>query len=67
MILVLSSPNNENDKREKADVWKDYTQPQRSGIAVDLEDFPVLSQHITVSQVYREAVSPLFHYGLQNH
>lgn len=46
---------------------RDYTQPQRSGITVDLEDFPVLSQHITVSQVYREAVSPLFHFGLQNH
>lgn len=46
--------------------WE-YTQPQTSGIAVDLEDFPVVSQHITVSQVYRETVSPPFHFGLQNH
>lgn len=45
----------------------DETQPQTSGIAVDLEDFPVVSQHITVSQVYRETVSPPFHFGLQNH
>lgn len=46
---------------------RDYTQPQTSGIAVDLEDFPVLSQHIIVSQAYKEAVSPPFHFGLQSH
>lgn len=34
---------------------------------MDLEDCRVLSQHITVSQVYREALSTLFHFGLQNH
>lgn len=45
---------------------RDCTQPQTSGIAVDLEDFPVLCQHITVSEAYKEAVSPPFHFGLQN-
>lgn len=41
-------------KGRKEMYGRDYTQPQKSGITVDLEDTTVLSQHITVSQVYRK-------------
>lgn len=69
MVQALSCANNENDKRKgrRQMYGRDYMQPQTSGITVDLEDFPVLCQHITVSQAYKEALSPPFHFGLQNH
>lgn len=68
MVLALSCPNNENEKREGTGQMYGtaYMQPQTTGITVNLEDFPVLPQCITVSRAYKEAVSPPFHFGLQN-
>lgn len=34
-----------------------FMQPQTTGIFVDLEEFPVLPQHIVVSQAYKDATS----------
>lgn len=67
MILVLSCPNNENDKGEKRDVWKGlYTTPKKwdhCGLGRYHCAFPA---HHCVTGI-QEAVSPPFHFGLQNH
>lgn len=47
MVLALSCPKNENEKRKgtRQMYGTAYMQPQPTGVTVNLKDFPVLSQH----------------------
>lgn len=38
---------------------RDYTQSQTSGITVDLEDFPGLSEHVTVTSVQGSSITSI--------
>lgn len=48
MVLALSCPKNENEKRKGTRQMNGtaYTQPQLTWVTVNLKDFLVLSQHI---------------------
>lgn len=54
---TILSKQSEKRKGTRQVIGSTFMQPQTTGIFVDLEEFPVLPQHIVVSQAYKDATS----------